>query len=164
MKIVVAAVAVTAVAAAWGGFDWWQAAHDDGVARASFRDSALQDGRSAIAGLTTVDYRKADTEYQHWLTLSGGRLHDDLAKGQKDNLARIAQSKTVTTGTVTDAAVTRVDTGGGTVELIASVELSVTPDGAEAVLKHNRYQAELARCADGWQVTGLGQLPVEGTR
>ncbi|MDT8912968.1 hypothetical protein [Amycolatopsis sp. PS_44_ISF1] len=156
-----AAVALAAVAAAWGGFDWWQAAHDDGPARAGFRDSALQAGRTAVAGLTSLDYRQAAGGYQHWLDVSGGSLHDELVQGRPANLERVAQAKTVTTGTVTDAAVTGLDPAAGTAELIVSVELVVTPDGGPAVAKHNRFKAGLARGAGGWLVTGLGQVPVE---
>ena len=36
-----AAVLATAVAG-WSGYSWWQAEHDDGVARAVVREEALQ--------------------------------------------------------------------------------------------------------------------------
>jgi Mce-associated membrane protein len=156
-----AAVAVAVVVAAWGGFDWWQAAHDDGMTRAGARDSALQTGRTAVAGLTSLDYRQATAGYQHWLDVSGGPLHDELAQGRQANLDRVAQAKTVTTGTVTDGAVTGLDAAGGTAELIVSVELVVTPEGGQAVEKHNRFKADLTRGPGGWLVTGLGQVPVE---
>ena len=155
----VAAVLATA-AAGWSGFTWWQAAHDDGVARAVVREEALQAGRSAVAGLTTLDYRQVVPGYQHWLDLSGGALHDELAADRQGSLARIAQAKTVTTGKVTDAAVTEVDSGTGTAKLIVSVELVVAPDGGETVTKRNRFQADLTRGPGGWRVTGLGQVPV----
>ncbi|MEQ0562008.1 hypothetical protein ABJI51_23235 [Amycolatopsis sp. NEAU-NG30] len=155
----VAAVLATA-AAGWSGFTWWQVAHDDGVARAAVREEALQAGRTAVAGLTTLDYRQAGPGYQHWLDLSGGALHDELAADRQGSLDRIAQAKTVTTGKVTDAAVTEVDTGAGTAKLLASVELVVTPEGGDAVTKRNRFQADLTRGPDGWRVTGLGQVPV----
>ncbi|MGW3958295.1 hypothetical protein ACWED2_00645 [Amycolatopsis sp. NPDC005003] len=154
------AAAMATVAAGWSGFTWWQAAHDDGVARAVVREEALQAGRAAVAGLTTLDYRQAAPGYQRWLDLSGGALRDELAAGRQGSLDRIAQAKTVTTGKVTDAAVTEVDTGAGTAKLIASVELVVAPDGGDAVAKRNRFQAELTRAPDGWHVTGLGQVPV----
>ncbi|MEU7783075.1 hypothetical protein [Amycolatopsis sp. NPDC049159] len=154
-----AAAVVATAAAGWSGFTWWQAAHDDGVARAVVREDALQAGRTAVAGLTTLDYHRAAPGYQRWLDLSGGALHDELAADRQGSLDRIAQAKTVTTGKVTDAAVTEVDTGAGTAKLIASVELVVAPDGGEAVTKRNRFQADLARGPDGWHVTGLGQVP-----
>ncbi|WP_406629994.1 hypothetical protein [Amycolatopsis sp. WGS_07] len=154
----VAAVLATA-AAGWTGYTWWQAAHDDGVTRAAVREDALRAGRSAIAGLTTLDYRQAAAGYQHWLDVSGGALRDELARDRQSSLDRIAQAKTVTTGKVTDAAVTEADAGAGTAKLLASVELLVTPDGQEAVTKRSRFQADLVRAPDGWHVTALGQVP-----
>ncbi|WP_290058832.1 hypothetical protein [Amycolatopsis solani] len=164
MKIfLVVATVLAAVAAGWSGFTWWQAAHDDGVARAVVREDALGAGRAAVAGLTTLDYRQAAPGYQRWLDVSGGALHDELAADRQGSLDRIAQAKTVTTGKVTDAAVTEVDPGAGTAKLIASVELVVAPEGGDAVTKRNRFQAELTRGPDGWRVTGLGQVPTGET-
>ncbi|MGW7537072.1 hypothetical protein [Amycolatopsis sp. NPDC054798] len=153
-----AAVLATA-AAGWAGYTWWQASHDDGVARAVVREDALRAGRSAIAGLTTLDYRQAAAGYQRWLDASGGALHDELAQDRQGSLDRIGQAKTVTTGKVTDAAVTEVDTAAGTAKLIASVELVVAPAGEDAVTKRSRFQAGLTRAPDGWRVTALGQVP-----
>jgi Mce-associated membrane protein len=158
-----AAAVVVTVAAGWSGFTWWQASHDDGVARAVVREDALRAGRTAVAGLTTLDYRQAAPGYQHWLDLSGGALRDELTQDRQGSLDRIAQAKTVTTGKVTDAAVTEVDSGAGTAKLIASVELMVTPEGGDAVTKRNRFQADLTRGPGGWQVVSLGQVPVMET-
>ncbi|RSN54279.1 hypothetical protein DMH01_35535 [Amycolatopsis sp. WAC 04182] len=155
--------AVATAAAAWFGYSWWDASHDDGVARATVREEALQVGRQAVAALTTLDYRQAEQGYQNWLNLSGGALHEELARDREGGLGRIGQAKTVTTGRVVDAAVTEVDSGGGTAEVIASVELEVRPEGGEAVTKHNRFRAGLNRTPDGWRVTSLGQVPVTDT-
>lgn len=157
------AAVLTTIAAGWSGFTWWQAAHDDGVARAVVREDALAAGRTAVAGLTTLDYRQAAPGYERWLELSGGALHDELAADRQGSLDRIAQAKTVTTGKVTDAAVTEVDTSAGTAKLIASVELVVAPEGADTVTKRNRFQADLTRGPGGWRVTGLGQVPTGET-
>ncbi|WP_410661686.1 hypothetical protein [Amycolatopsis sp. lyj-112] len=153
------AVLATALAA-WFGYTWWDAGRDDGVARAAVREEALQVGRQAVSALTTLDYRQAEQGYQNWLNLSGGALHDELASDRQGGLTRIGQAKTVTTGRVVDAAVTEVDSGGGTAEVIASVELEVRPEGGDAVTKHNRFRAALNRTPDGWRVTSLGQVPV----
>lgn len=153
------AVLATALAA-WFGYTWWDAGRDDGVARATVREEALQAGRQAVSALTSLDYRQAEQGYQNWLNLSGGALHDELASDRQGGLTRIGQAKTVTTGRVVDAAVTEVDSGGGTAEVIASVELEVRPEGGDAVTKHNRFRAALNRTPDGWRVTSLGQVPV----
>ncbi|MEU3765990.1 hypothetical protein AB0E55_13110 [Amycolatopsis keratiniphila] len=155
--------AVATAAAAWFGYSWWDAVHDDGVARATVRDEALRVGRQSVAALTTLDYRQAEQGYQNWLNLSGGALHEELARDREGGLGRIGQAKTVTTGRVVDAAVTEVDSGGGTAEVVASVELEVRPEGGEAVTKHNRFRAGLTRTPDGWRVTSLGQVPVTDT-
>ncbi|MEC3982408.1 hypothetical protein [Amycolatopsis sp. H20-H5] len=155
------ALAVVAIAfAAWFGYAWWHAAHDDGIGRAVVRDDALKAGQQAVATLTTLDYRQAGPGYQRWLDASTGALHDELAADQQGSLDRITQAKTVTDGKVLDAAVTEVDSGAGTAKVIASVELQVKPDGGDPVTKRNRFQAELARTPAGWRVTALGQIPV----
>jgi Mce-associated membrane protein len=155
------ALAVLAIVfAAWFGYAWWSASHDEGIGRAVVRDDALKAGQRAVAALTTLDYRQADQGYQRWLDVSTGALHDELTQDKQASLDRIVQAKTVTDAKVLDAAVTEVDSGAGTAKVIASVELQVKPDGADAVTKRNRFQAELARTPAGWRVTALGQIPV----
>ncbi|RSN26257.1 hypothetical protein DL990_32240 [Amycolatopsis sp. WAC 01416] len=162
-RIAALLAAVATALAAWFGHSWWDASRDDGVARATVREEALQVGRQAVTALTTLDYRQAEQGYQNWLNLSGGALHEELARDREGGLGRIDQAKTVTTGRVVDAAVTEVDSGGGAAEVIASVELEVRPEGGEAVTKHNRFRAGLNRTPDGWRVTSLGQVPVTDT-
>jgi Mce-associated membrane protein len=73
--------------------------------------------------------------------------------------ATLKQSGTSTRGTVTDAAVTELDTRAGTAKLIATVQVRVTPATGTATTDRKRFEAGLSRTADGWKLTALTAVP-----
>jgi len=158
MKIV---VILAAVFAAWGGWSWWTAAHDDSRLFALERQAVTQAAESDIATLNTLDYRKVDDGLKAWLAVSTGTLHDQLAQTGQDSRKQLEQAKTVTTAQVVDAAVTALDQRAGTAKLIAAVQLDVTPDGGAKTSKRTRFQADLTRTDQGWRVSGLAPVPVQ---
>lgn len=74
--------------------------------------------------------------------------------------ATLRQSGTSTRGTVTDAAVTELDTRAGTAKLIATVQVQVTPAAGAATTDRKRFEAGLSRTAGGWKLTALTAVPV----
>ncbi|OEV20124.1 hypothetical protein AN219_27520, partial [Streptomyces nanshensis] len=60
----VAAVALMVVAlccAAWTGFSWYGAAHDDTLDYAATRDEVRAAGEQAVQNLNTLDHRKLES-------------------------------------------------------------------------------------------------------
>ena len=158
MKIV---VILAAVFAAWGGWSWWSAAHDDARQFALDRQAVTQAAQHDIATLNTLDYRKVDDGLQAWLKVSTGTLHDQLAQTGTDSRKQLEQAKTVTTAQVMDTAVTALDQRAGTAKLIAAVQLDVTPSQGQPTSKRTRFQADLTRTGNGWQVSALAPVQVQ---
>ncbi|CRK57222.1 hypothetical protein [Alloactinosynnema sp. L-07] len=157
LRLGVVFVVLAAVFAGWGGWTLWQAGRpfDAEVAR----DAALQAGRSGVATLTTLDYQSIDAGFGRWLEVSAGPLREELSSAQDASKQQIAKAKTVTTGTVLEAAVTELDVTVGTARVIAAVEIVVRPEVGEQAAKRSRFQADLARTDTGWKLTGLAQVP-----
>jgi Mce-associated membrane protein len=158
MKIV---VLLAAVFAAWGGWSWWSAGHDDARLFALDRQAVTQAAQHDIATLNTLDYRKIDDGLKSWLAVSTGTLHDQLAQTGTDNRKQLEQAKTVTTAQVVDTAVTALDQRAGTARLIAAVQLDVTPDAGQKTSKRARFQADLTRTGQGWQVSAIAPVQVQ---
>ncbi|MEV6611111.1 hypothetical protein [Kutzneria sp. NPDC051319] len=158
MKIV---VVLAAVFAAWGGWSWWSAAHDDARLFALDREAVTQAAGRDIAALNTLDYRKIDDGLKQWLAVSTGTLHDQLAQTGVDSRKQLEQAKTVTTAQVVDTAVTALDQRAGTARLIAAVQLDVTPEGGQKTAKRTRFQADLTRTVNGWKVSALAPVQVQ---
>jgi Mce-associated membrane protein len=157
-KIAIAAVVLALAFAAWGGWSYWQATKDSGGVIAA-RDEVLTSGRAAVATLTTLDHKDIDAGYDRWLAASTGALHDELESSKEAGKEQIRQAKTVTAATIVDAAMTDIDTGQGRAKLMAVVEISVTPDGGQAVSKRNRFEAEMTRVEGSWKLSSLVQVP-----
>jgi Mce-associated membrane protein len=156
------AVVVTAGFAAWAGWSYVDNARDDDRAFGQARDEAVDAGRAEVAVLNTIDYRHAADGFARWLAASTGPLHDELRRGRSANLDQIQRAKASAVATVTDAAVTKLDQRAGTAELLASVEIRLTPAGRAESTQRNRYRVRLTRTGDGWKVSTLSAIAVSG--
>ncbi|MFC8216726.1 hypothetical protein ACFUTY_00935 [Streptomyces sp. NPDC057362] len=153
-----------------GAWTYTQARTDDALAYGRERDEALADGREGIAVLTTLDAatrQSAQRSIRDWRAVSTGPLREELG----DTEARVGSSAR---GTVTEAALTALDTRSGTAKLIATVRVEVTPAGAagsgetagtagtkKPATDRKRLEAVLARTGEGeWKVRALSAVPV----
>ncbi|MFI7874259.1 hypothetical protein [Streptomyces salinarius] len=153
-----------------GAWTYTQARTDDALAYGRERDEALADGREGIAVLTTLDAatrQSAQRSIRDWRAVSTGPLREELG----DTEARAGSSAR---GTVTEAALTALDTRSGTAKLIATVRVEVTPAGAagsdgtagtagtkKPATDRKRLEAVLARTGEGeWKVRALSAVPV----
>ncbi|MFI6872499.1 hypothetical protein ACIBL6_03550 [Streptomyces sp. NPDC050400] len=153
-------LAAAAVLCGVGTWSYAQARGDDDLAYGRARDAALDDGRSAVAALSTLDASTKDrarTGVTHWRTVTTGPL--------RTQLGRVAPAAGASSrGVVTDAAVTALDDRAGTAKLIATVRVDTTPKGTgSATSDRKRLEATLARTSDGtWKVKSLSAVPVTG--
>ncbi|MEW1995341.1 hypothetical protein ACFWFH_01275 [Streptomyces coelicoflavus] len=144
-----------------GAWTYTQARTDDALAHGRERDEALADGREGIAVLTTLDAatrQSAERSIRNWRDVSTGPLRKELG----DTEAKAGSSAR---GTVTEAALTALDTRSGTAKLIATVRVEVTPAGTTGTKKpaidRKRLEAVLARMGEGeWKVRALSAVPV----
>lgn len=152
--LIVAAV-VSVLAAAWFGWSWWSAAHDDGLALARDRDAALSAAGSGLVVLNTIDYRTGAHDVDRWLQVTTGQLGRDLSGDRQTQLDRANSTKTIATATLDQAAVTRLDRTAGTAELIAVLTVRVSTGGGASAAKLSRLTVEETRTADGWKVSAV---------
>ncbi|HEY1571068.1 MAG TPA: hypothetical protein VGG05_06985 [Pseudonocardiaceae bacterium] len=157
-----ASLVVAAGFAVWSGFSWWQAGHDDTASLARMRDDALRAGTREIAALNTMDPAHLDQGLRLWLDASTGTLHAQLQNSEPRSRQQIEQAHSSASGRVTDAAVTRLDRQAGTAEVIAAVDIQVTPQAGSATTERNRYRAGLTLTAAGWKLSSLTAIPVSG--
>ncbi|MFJ8888401.1 hypothetical protein ACIRJR_34060 [Streptomyces sp. NPDC102402] len=148
---------------AFGGWSYAQARGDDTLAYAEARDAAMADGRKNLARLSSMDGSDAAsvrTGLSAWLSASTGPLHDRLESTRKKDTAELAEDGATARGKVTDAALTALDRRAGTAALIATVDVEVTPRAGKGGTERKRFEASLARTADGWKIKALDAIPV----
>ena len=93
-----------------GAWTYAQARADDALVHGRERDRALADGREGIAVLTTLDAstrQRAEKSIRAWRDVSTGPLREELDRTE-------AKAGASAHGTVTEAAVTALDTRAGT--------------------------------------------------
>lgn len=155
--VAIVLVAAAAVFAAWAGWRWSSAAGEAG-AYASSRQEVLDVGQQGIANLTTLDYKHVDEGLDRWLASSTGTLRDSLAQGRDDSRKQLQDGKSSTVGKVTDAAVTELDSN--TAQVIAAVEITVTPEGGQPEVRRNRIEAGLTHTDTGWKLSSMRTVQV----
>lgn len=153
-------LAVVAGFAVWSGFSWWHTEHGDAASTARTRDDVLRAGTQEIAALNTMDATHLDKGLQLWQSASTGLLRDQLRSTEAQSRKQIQQAGSSAVGRVTDAAVTQLNQQAGTAEMIAAVDIAVTPWSGSTTTDRNRYRAGLTRTTAGWKLSSLTAIPV----
>ncbi|MFH8474077.1 hypothetical protein [Streptomyces sp. NPDC018000] len=160
-----AALLAAALICALGGWSYADARSDEDLSYAKMRDVALADGEDCLARLNSLDGKDAksvDAGLGAWLDSSTGPLHDRLKRTRSKDASELTKSGSTARGKVTDAALTTLDERAGTAEMIATVDVEVTPRTGKGGIERKRFEATLARTADGWKVKALTAIPVGG--
>lgn len=164
--LVVAAIALTvaaAGAAGWGGWSWYDAAHDDSAAYAQARDDALAAGEQAVQNMNTLDHRKLEKGLDSWEDSTTGDLHRQLVDGRDAFVKQIESARTVSTAQVLSGAVTELDDRAGRAAVMVALRVTVTAPKGKPAVKESRMLGQLTRTTDGWKLAALGQAPVGNT-
>ncbi|MYT96115.1 MULTISPECIES: hypothetical protein [unclassified Streptomyces] len=141
-----------------GAWSYAQARGDRTLAYAEARDAALAEGRRHMATLNTLDGKDAagvSTGLRAWREASTGPLHDELERSSAADARTLTTAGDTAEATVTSAALTALDDRTGTAELIATVDVEVTPHTGAPGTQRKRFTATLARTGDGWKVKAL---------
>ncbi|MFE2058217.1 nuclear transport factor 2 family protein [Streptomyces sp. NPDC059446] len=160
--LVVAAVVLT-VAAGWGGWSRYDAAHDGSAAYAEARDAALAAGEQAVQNMNTLDHAQVEKGLDNWEESTTGDLHRQLVEGRDAFVKQIEAARTVSTARILSGAVTELDDRAGKAGVMVALRVTVTaPEGKPAV-KESRMLGQLTRTSEGWKLSALGQAPVGNT-
>lgn len=160
LPVVAGALAViAAVCAAWFGWSWYSAAHDDSLAFSRSRDSALRAGEQGVLNMNTLDYRSFDQGLDRWVNSTTGDLQQSISQGRAQFQSQVQQAKTITTAKLLAGGVVELDNRAGKATVIVAVQITVTPQTGQPVTKQSRMLAQLARTPEGWKLSALGQAP-----
>ncbi|QKW06246.1 hypothetical protein HUT18_07355 [Streptomyces sp. NA04227] len=151
------------VSAAWAGWSWYDAAHDDSASYAAERDAALAAGEQAVQNLNTLDHRSLARGLDLWEQSTTGELHQQLVDGRGQFESQVKQARTVTTAEVLSGAVTELDERAGRARVLVAVRVTVRAPEAEPADKDSRMVGELTRSAGRWKLSALGQAPIGDT-
>jgi Mce-associated membrane protein len=154
---------VCVLCAAWFGWSWYGAAHDESLGYSQTRDEVLRAGEQAVQNLNTLDYRNLNEGLKLWQDSSTSELYQEIVQGRAQFERAVRTAKTITSAAVLDAAVTELDQHGGKASVIVGLRVTVTPPTGEPTVKKTRLMGELTRTAAGWKLSALAQAPVGAT-
>ena len=151
---------VAAVCAAYFGWSWYSAAHDESLRYSQARDEALRAGEQAIQNLNTLDYRNLDEGLKIWQDSSTSELYREIVQGRSQFEQAVRKAQTITSAKVLDAAVTELDRHAGKASVIVALQVTVTPPKGEPAIRKTRLVGQLTRTSTGWKLSALAQAPV----
>ncbi|MCR6490445.1 hypothetical protein M8542_47335 [Amycolatopsis sp. OK19-0408] len=155
MKLLVVAAVLSVLAALYTGYSWWRAASDDSSARGRERDSVLAAAGPELVTLNTIDYRSAGADVDRWIAATTGQYGRDLAGDRQLQIDRASSSRTVSSASLVQAAVTEIDVSRGTARLLAVLDVRVSTGGGAVSPRLNRLTVDVSRSSDGWKVAGV---------
>ncbi|MFC7217713.1 hypothetical protein ACFQLX_05930 [Streptomyces polyrhachis] len=157
------ALLVAAVLAFTGYAGWSYAtvSGDDDLAFSRERDRVLHAGQAHLARVNSIDAGDPATGLAGWLDATTGPLHEDLRKSKGASTAALKQSGRSARATVTEAAVTDLDTRGGTAKVLATVRIELSGGSTAEAVERKRFEAALQRTDDGWKLKSLTAITVE---
>ncbi len=118
----VAAIILILVFAGLSGYMVW---HDhDATEREQRAANFMAGARQGIVNMTSLDYNRAKEDVQRVLDSSTGQFRDDFQQRAKDFASVVEQSKVVTQGTVTAAAIESMDEHSASVLVSATSRIS----------------------------------------
>lgn len=153
-----AVLLAAALVCSLGTWSYAQAHSDRTLSYAKARDAALAQGKRHLATLNSLDGKDATsvtTGLRAWRDSSTGPLHDQLKRTSAADARTLTTAGDTARGKVTSAALTALDDRTGTAELIATVDVQVTPRTGAPGTQRKRFTATLARTGDGWKVKAL---------
>ncbi|OAP20834.1 hypothetical protein [Amycolatopsis sp. M39] len=154
-RVLTVLAAVAVLAAAWFGWSWWSAAQDDSLARGRARDAVLAAASTELVTLNTIDYRTSAVDVDRWIAATTGQYGKDLSGDRQLQIDRAKRTRTVSTASLVQAAVTDLNPSAGTARLIAVLNVRVsTGDGAPSA-KQARLAVDFARDGDTWKIGGV---------
>ena len=159
LTVAITLVVIAAASAGWFGWSWYHAVHSGSTSSARARDEVLREGEQAVQNFNTLDYRNLDQGLNLWQSSSTGTLRSEILRGRPTFEQEIRKSKTITTATVLDAALTSLNQEDGTANIMVALQITVKPPTGAATTKQSRLEGTLQRTGSVWKLSSLGQVP-----
>jgi Mce-associated membrane protein len=118
----VAAIALICAFAGLSAYMLWQ--DHEAAQRQQRAASFIAGARQGIVNMTSLDFNRAKEDVQRVIDSSTGQFRDDFQQRAKDFVTVVEQSKVVTQGTVTEAAIESMDSHSASVLVSATSRIT----------------------------------------
>jgi Mce-associated membrane protein len=114
--------------------------------------------RDGVVALLSIDYNHARADVQRVLDVSTGQFHDDFGHSADDFVRTAEDSKAVTTGKITAAALDVVD-GDRARVLVSAISVVTNGKGAKDDARPFRMSVTVTRDGDTWKMSDVEFVP-----
>ncbi|WP_059017810.1 hypothetical protein [Mycobacterium sp. M26] len=157
-RVIAAAVLVVGIGALLtvSGLMIWQ--HQRVEAQRAHRAQMVDAAKTGVTALLSIDYTRAKADVQKVIDLSTGTFKDDFTKGAEDFVKTAEQSKAVTVGSISAAAL-ESDNGDSGVVLLAASSQVTNANGAKQDPRAWRMSVTVTRDGDKLKMSNVEFVP-----
>lgn len=150
------AALLTGVVLTLTGLMLWQ--HMKAGAQREQERRFVDGARDGVVALLSMDYNHARADVQRVLDLSTGQFHDDFGHSADDFVKTAEESRAVTVGKVSAAALDVVE-GDRARVLVAATSVVSNAKGAKEDARPFRMSVTVARDGDTWKMSDVEFVP-----
>ena len=150
------AALLTAAGLTLAGLMLWQ--HGQVVAQRAQDRRFVDAAREGVTALLSIDYNSAKADVQRVLDLSAGQFRDDFQSSADDFVKTAVESKAVTTGSISAAALDSIN-GDRAVVLVAATSQVSNVNGADQDPRPFRISVTVTRDGDTCKMSDVEFVP-----
>ncbi|MBW0015728.1 hypothetical protein [Mycobacterium sp.] len=156
----IAALAAIVLIVCFAGLIAYMVVEHRDTTRKHEREAAFVAGaKQGVVKMTSLDFSKANEDIQRVIESSTGQFKDDFQKGAGDFMATVIQSKAVTEGTVTGAALESITGDSAVVLVSATSRVTNSPPGDDVPPLVWRLRVTVANVDGQYKMSKVEYVP-----
>ncbi len=132
--------------------------HGEAVAERAQNQASVEAARNGVVALLSIDHTRAEADVQRVLELSSGSFREDFARDADDFVRTAVDSRAVTRGAVSAAALQSVADDSAVV-LVAASSRVTNASGAKEDPRPWRMSVTVTRDGDIWKMSDVEFVP-----
>ncbi len=133
--------------------------HRDATQRRQRDDAFVAAAKQGIIYMTSLDFNKARADVQRLIDTTTGEFRDDFQHRADDFAAVVAQSKSITEGTVNEAAIDSVDGNSAKVLVLATSRITNSPPGKDEPPRTWRLKVTVTEAGGRYKMSNVEYVP-----
>ena len=159
----VSTIAKLAAIAIIGAFAWlsvyMELQHRVAVERQQREAAFVAAAKLGVIYMTSLDFNKARADIQRLIDTTTGEFRDDFQQRADDFASVVAQSKSITEGTVNGAAIDSVDGNSASVLVLATSRITNSPPGKDEPPKTWRLKVTVTDAGGHYKMSKVEYVP-----
>ena len=133
--------------------------HRDATQRQQREAAFVAAAKQGVVYMTSLDFNRARADVQRLIDTTTGEFKDDFQQRADDFAAVVAQSKSITEGTVNEAAVESVNGNSASILVLATSQITNSPPGKDEPPRTWRLRVTVTEVGGRYKMSKVEYVP-----